>query len=70
MNDIKSSNYYVDKNPNINGDHLVHREECKKLPTPAKREYLGNFDCCEDAVIKAKQIFVQSCGCSYCSKGC
>ncbi|MGB6128172.1 MAG: hypothetical protein WBG30_05430 [Psychrilyobacter sp.] len=68
MNEIKSSNYYVDKNPQDNGDHEVHREDCKKLPNPASREYLGNFDCCEDAVEKAKEIFSQSIECFYCSK--
>jgi len=70
MNDIENSNYYVEKIPKENGDHILHREDCKKIPTPAYREYLGNFDCCEDALEKAKQIFLQSNGCIYCSKGC
>ncbi|MEI6856698.1 hypothetical protein [Psychrilyobacter sp.] len=70
MNEIKSSNYYVDKNTTDNEDHIVHREDCKEIPSPAKREYLGNFDCCEDAIEKAKQIFLQSIGCVYCSKKC
>lgn len=70
MSDIKNFNYYVDKNPRDNGDHEVHREDCKRLHSPAKREYLGNFDCCEDAVKKAKQIFSQSNGCFYCSNEC
>lgn len=68
--EFESSNYYVNKNPQDNGDHEVHREDCEKLPSPANREYLGHFDCCEDAVEKAKQIFSQSNGCFYCSEKC
>ncbi|UUV18277.1 hypothetical protein NRK67_13405 [Fusobacteria bacterium ZRK30] len=70
MSEIRSSNYYVDKDARDNGDHEVHREDCKRLPSPANREYLGNFDCYEDAVEKAEQIFSQSNGCIYCSKEC
>jgi len=70
MNDIENFNYYVEKIPKENGDHILHREDCKKIPSPINREYLGIFDCCEAALEKAQQIFLQSNGCIYCSKEC
>ena len=62
--------YYVNMNAQDNGDHEVHTSKCKYLPNPENRLYLGVFDNCHDAVIKAKEHYSQSNGCYYCSNEC
>jgi hypothetical protein len=62
--------YYVNMNAQDNGDHEVHTSECKNLPHPENRIYLGVFDNCNDAVRKAKEHYSRSNGCYYCSKKC
>lgn len=50
-------NYYVNKNPQSNGDHEVHKEECRWLPALPNRQYLGYFDNCRDAVKEAGKYY-------------
>lgn len=64
------SHYYVNKNAQSNGDHEVHITSCSRLPSEENRLYLGAFDTCLSAVIKAKQTYNQSNGCYYCSNDC
>ena len=42
--------YYVNQNPQPNGDHEVHTATCSFLPLEHNRSYLGNFDTCGPAV--------------------
>lgn len=42
--------YYVNKRPQANGDHEVHTENCRYLPSAADQKYLGDFSNCRDAV--------------------
>lgn len=63
-------NYYVNKNPQKNGDHEVHREDCKWLPAAVNRIYLGRFSSCRPAVIQARNFFTQVNGCKHCSWEC
>jgi len=62
--------YYVNKNPQINGDHEVHAATCWFLPTADNRLLLGEFAACADAVREAEKYYLQSDGCAFCCSGC
>jgi len=62
--------YYVNKNPQPNGDHEVHKKWCGFLPSEENRIYLGFFDNCHAAVRKAKEYFSKVNGCFFCCKDC
>lgn len=62
--------YYVNKQPQENGDHEVHDANCLRLPRAVNLQYLGEFSYCAAAVIESKQYFSQSNGCYYCSRIC
>ena len=62
--------YYVNKKAQSNGDHEVHNQDCRYLPTPENRKYLGEFSSCREAVIEAKKDYSQSNGCKTCSNEC
>lgn len=62
--------YYVNKNPQNNGDHEVHKEGCLWLPLESNRIYLGEFYSCSDAVKAAKQYYSDVDGCAKCIPQC
>jgi len=62
--------YYVNINPQKNGDYEVHKSECQYLPNFINRKYLGLFDNCELAIVQAKKTYAQSNGCKHCSQDC
>ncbi len=62
--------YYVNNNPQPNGDHEVHTADCIHLDQIKYKLYLGLFDNCEDAVKKAKTTHAQSNGCAFCASAC
>jgi hypothetical protein len=62
--------YYVNRNPQNNGDHEVHMEGCVHLPSQENRQYLGEFASCSYAVMEAKRFYPQLNGCFYCAKEC
>jgi hypothetical protein len=62
--------YYVNKNQQQNGDHEVHCEDCRWLPTPDNRIYLGTFSNCADAVLMARKYYIQVDGCMFCCPLC
>lgn len=62
------SAYYVNNNPQPNGDHEVHANGCNFMPSNAT--YLGLFSNCYPAVQAAKQIHARSNGCYWCSREC
>lgn len=64
------ASYYVNKNPQPNGDHEVHREGCDWLPKPENQLYLGEFTHCAPAVQKAKTYYSTADGCKYCCPAC
>ncbi len=64
------ASYYVNKNPQANGDHEVHRGSCDWLPEPHNREFLGDFSSCRPAVQEAKRTYPRADGCKYCSPEC
>ncbi len=62
--------YYVDRRPDDDGAHLVHREICTHMPLLPHRELLGEFPSCAPAVALAKQTYPGANGCYYCSQAC
>ena len=62
--------YYVNKNPQANGDHEVHKESCPVLPDEENRRYLGDFATCHEAVREARKIYPTADGCRICSPEC
>lgn len=62
--------YYVNKNAQKNGDHEVHKSDCKHKPNNDNSLYLGRFITCKDAVKEAKKYYKQSNGCYYCCNEC
>lgn len=63
--------YYVNKNPQPNGDHEVHKEGCSWMPEPQHKMLLGYFSNCYDAVREAKKIYPSTAdGCHYCCPEC
>lgn len=62
--------YYVNDNAQPNGDHEVHKVGCVWLAKVLSKTYLGDFSNCQDAVKKAKQIYVTADGCATCSPEC
>jgi hypothetical protein len=62
--------YYVNNNPQPNGDHEVHQENCIYLPYIQSKKYLGEFYSCAPAVAEAKRTYPTADGCAYCSPDC
>lgn len=60
--------YYVNNKSQSNGDHEVHTDTCRYLPSDKK--YLGDFTNCKDAVREAKKSYSKADGCAYCSNSC
>lgn len=62
--------YYVNNNAQMNGDHEVHDEDCRYLPSLQNRIYLGQFTNCKPAVQEAKKYHRQVNGCKTCCREC
>jgi len=62
--------FYVNKKPQPNGDHEVHRAGCEWLPRPENRIYLGMHYDCWTAVNEARKYFSRVNGCFYCCRPC
>lgn len=62
--------YYVNKNPQSNGDQEVHASQCSYIPSEANRMYLGEFTNCKVAVREAKRTYSQVNGCYFCCNEC
>ncbi|HKN78238.1 MAG TPA: hypothetical protein VJW16_03650 [Lysobacter sp.] len=60
--------YLVNLYPENNGDHLVHREGCRRLPTFPLN--LGHHPECRSAVEAAKRYFPRANGCFQCARDC
>lgn len=65
-----ASSHYVNKVAQANGDHEVHRQDCKYLPADHNRIYLGEYDRCQPAVAAAKAYYSQVNGCYFCCNAC
>ena len=62
--------YYVNDNPQSNGDHEVHKNGCSYMPSILNRTYLGMFSSCDNAISEAKKKHNQVNGCYYCCRAC
>lgn len=62
--------YYVSKNAQSNGDHEVHEKDCRSLPDPGNRAYLGIFSSCHAALSAARLRYSRVDGCCFCSREC
>ena len=64
--------YIVTKNPQENGNHIVHNlgTWCPDLPDSVNQKSLGNFPTCQGAVREAKKHFQPVNGCFKCSRAC
>lgn len=62
--------YYVNNDPQYNGDHEVHDEYCIFLPSKENRKYVGDFYSCKAAVTAAKNFYPTADGCKWCSAAC
>jgi hypothetical protein len=61
--------YYVNDRAQANGDHEVHKENCKYMPND--KTYLGDFSTCKPAVEAAKKKYPTTAnGCFYCANDC
>ena len=58
--------YYVNKVAQTTGEHEVHAENCKYLPSAQNRIYLGLFDSPRKAVEEAKKYYLDVDGCFFC----
>ena len=47
--------YYVNTQPQSNGDHEVHKRTCMHLPVVSHRRYLGNFATDQEALREARK---------------
>jgi len=59
--------FYVELNPQSNGDHVVHFATCNHLPTQDTIRYLGSISNCGSALKKAGQTYKQVNGCPECA---
>lgn len=58
--------YYVNNNPQSNGDHEVHKDSCSWLKLVQSKKYIGEFVSAHDAVREAKKFYSTADGCKYC----
>lgn len=65
---MKMEHYYVNDKPQNTGEHEVHKEGCIFLPSD--RTYLGYLFNCQEALIKARNIYSNVDGCKTCSNAC
>ncbi|WP_373033336.1 hypothetical protein [Sulfurovum sp.] len=62
------ANYYVNNNAQPTGEHEVHHEDCRFLPT--QRTHLGYFASCNQAMTAAIRFYRNVDGCKFCSPAC
>lgn len=63
--------YFINKNPQENGDHEVHKWGCSWLEKVKDKEALGVFDNCHVAIKEAKKLGYKTAdGCYYCCRLC
>ncbi|HEV7227739.1 hypothetical protein [Brevundimonas sp.] len=62
--------YYANTNPQANGDHEVHTDSCRYLPSPQNRDPLGYHLTCQLAVAEARRRYRRADGCYWCCTAC
>ncbi len=59
--------YYVNGNANPRGAHTVHVYDCRYLPSPDNRIYVGFLPSLDDALQAATKHFRKVTWCAYCA---
>lgn len=67
---MASASYWVNDEPLLSGVHVVHHEDCIKLPVTDIRTPLGIHLDCWDALEHAKVYYNNVNGCSLCAPTC
>ena len=62
--------YYISKKRFSESKNEIHNQACLFLPPPEKREYIGEFISCEEAIIEAEKSHKNVDGCYWCSIEC
>ncbi len=62
--------YIVNKNPQSDGYHEVHKTDCLHRPTESNSIGLGEHISCISAISSARVYFAKVDGCYYCAKKC
>jgi hypothetical protein len=62
--------YIMNKNSQLNGDHVVHVFTCNHLPLIQNKLSLGYHDHCSTAITQAKKIDPDADGCAHCLRAC
>lgn len=60
--------YYVRIKPQLNGENVVHEENCPFLDGVRRKRYLGEFISAQDAINEAQRFYEHSKGCLFCNK--
>lgn len=58
--------FYLSSVSNTDGFYQVHERDCKNIPDPLERDYLGPFNNGEEALRKAKRMNPEAITCSDC----
>ena len=62
--------FYIETNPQPNGEHIVHNATCSLLPAKDAVRYLGSIASCTSALKKAAESFKLVNGCPQCATAC
>lgn len=64
------ASYYVNRRPEPNGDHEVHKSGCSQLPLVEDKQFLGDFVSCYGAMAEALRFYPTANGCAECAAQC
>ena len=62
--------YYLNRNPQAEGEREVHISTCSFLPDQKNQIDLGYFTHCSEAMKEAKKHYINVDGCYYCCRAC
>ncbi|GGY41438.1 hypothetical protein GCM10011297_13050 [Bacterioplanes sanyensis] len=62
--------YYVSDLPQVDGYHVIHTGDCRRLPLPHSRTYLGAYPFAVNALDQARRFRTAVNGCLTCTPGC
>ena len=62
--------YYLNLKPSGNGECDVHKAQCFRLGAPTEVWFLGHFDDCAQALVKARTVCSHVNGCLLCVPEC
>lgn len=60
--------FYIEKNQNDHGQHLIHFSFCNLLQTTPDTRYLGSMASFANAQVEGKKLFAQVHACPTCAE--